>query len=127
MAGAISPKVNLMNLFNLIAMSKKGYKYTLHYRLRQLSVDDCNRAKKFLPDLLKISPTTLKRWIYVHASDAFEIPGTAILKMAAFFNVKPEDMLTYPPDLKGVQNKWKEYQQRDILSEKQRIQFYETA
>lgn len=68
------------------------FKYRIHYLLRQLSVQDYEIALKFLPDLCCVSYPTFKAWIYIKQDEIREIPGTAILKMARFFEVDPEDM-----------------------------------
>ena len=83
-----------------------GYKYRLHYLLRQLSVSDFEIARKWFPEVLKVHPDTFKAWIYIKAGAAQEIPGTALMRMAIFFDCKYSELFTDPVDAEEQRESW---------------------
>lgn len=72
------------------------YKYRFHYLLRQLPYDDYLIAMKWLPEKLCISENTWKRWIYLKAECAVELPLFRLEQIASFFQCTVEELHTYP-------------------------------
>jgi len=48
---------------------------------------------------------TFKRWIYIKSNQAAEIPSSALLKMAGFFDVSPEALFSNPPTSQSIHDK----------------------
>lgn len=101
------------------------YKYTIHQRLLRLSVQDFDIAMIWLPAQLGITTATFRNWIYCKSSDHLEIPGTAILKMAAFFECKPSEMYTNPFNEECFKNEWIRQQELDKTMKERITNFYE--
>lgn len=73
-----------------------SYKYTIHTRLLKLNVQDYEIAMQFIPRLCGITSSTFKSWIYMKKDSSNEIPGTALVKMAQFFECPVEEMFDNP-------------------------------
>lgn len=93
----------------------RGYKYRLHYLLRQLSFDDYQIAMKWFPEKIGISTETWKKWIYIPARDKREIPSTALIIMATFFGCEANEMLEEPITTESVINSFKTYKQNETV------------
>lgn len=85
-----------------------GYKYTIKERLNKLPHEDYVIAWKYLPEVLKITKGTFKNWCYFKAGDKVEIPGTAIVILAAFFECSPIEMFTYPMEVEQIISNWED-------------------
>lgn len=92
-----------------------GYKFTIHERLRKLNVNDYEIAIRLLPELCNVTPRTFRNWIYVKPNDCLELPGTAILKMATFFDCSPLEMYAYPFEPSAIKKQF-----NDAKAEKER-------
>lgn len=87
------------------------YKYTLHHKLRQLTINDYEIAMEFLPKKLFVSKSTFKRWIYLKNDSPAEISYSNLRSLATFFQCEPKDLLTDqepPKNLKELFTKTKE-------------------
>lgn len=69
------------------------YKYTLHQKLRQLTVNDYEIAMEFLPKKLFVSKSTFKRWIYLKKNSNAEISYSNLRLLASFFECEPKDLI----------------------------------
>ena len=96
----------------------KGYKYTLHKRLRNLSVADYEIAMKWFPERLGIHTDTFRKWIHIPADSTWEIPGTAIMLMALFFECSPFEMYSEPLQMDAVRRSWQLKAQQVELDER---------
>lgn len=77
-------------------MAHEGYKLTVLHRLQKMPHSDYRRAMIFFPLRLSVHRTTWERWIYMRKSDPAEIPGSAIIKMALFFDCHPMEIYSDP-------------------------------
>lgn len=83
--------------------STPQYKYRLHYLLRRLTVNDYEIAMELLPRLCGVVKATFRNWIYTPGDSSNEIPGTAIIKLAIFFQVQPRELYEIPPVLEEIE------------------------
>lgn len=74
-----------------------NYKYTIHTRLRKLSVNDYEVALELLPKLCRIHKQTFRNWIYIKKDDERDIPATALIIIAGFFGCDPSDIFSEKP------------------------------
>ncbi len=102
-----------------------GYKYTIMERLKKMPFDDYQLAWKYLPETLKITRGTFKNWCYFLADDKVEIPGTAILILAAFFECSPIELFTYPMEVEQITMNWEEERRAAKEEEEQIKKYYE--
>jgi hypothetical protein len=102
-----------------------GYKYTIYDRLRKLPVEDYEIAMRWLPEKLGITTATFRNWIYTKAPDKLELPATAILKMAIFFDCQPLELFSYPFNTEKIIVEWNDERESEEKSKQMQFQFYE--
>lgn len=73
----------------------KEYKYKIHYHLQKLTVEDYKIAKDFLPKMLGCTKYTFKKWVYIKAGSKREIPIDSLQRLADFFGIKLDDLMTH--------------------------------
>ena len=78
-------------------MTGKYYKYKLHSLLRKLTVEDYEIALSHLPQWIGVSKDTFRAWIYIKDNEPREIHGTALIKLANFFQIQPFELFTHKP------------------------------
>ena len=98
-------------------MDKKHipYKLTLHTRLRKLPHEDYEIAMKWFPKALGIHPKSFHRWIYQREDNKFQVPATAIIKMADFFGCTPAEMFTTPPSQTQLNLEWESFKEKHSI------------
>ncbi len=73
------------------------YKYRLHDLLYKLPKDDFDVAMKFFPQRIGITKGTFRNWIYTREDAQHEMPASALLIIADFFQIHPSEVFTNPP------------------------------
>jgi len=85
------------------------YKYTILVRLRKLPVEEYEIAMKWLPNQCGVTNQTFRNWIYLKNDQSNEIPGTALLKLATFFECAADELLFDQIQKKEFRLKWTDY------------------
>lgn len=63
------------------------YKYNIIYLLRKMSAVEENEALDILPKLTGVSTGTFRNWVYIKHDNPREIPQSALIKIANYFEV----------------------------------------
>ena len=103
-----------------------GYKYTMYDRLRKMSVQDYEIAMQWLPEQIGVTKDTFRNWLYTKADAHLEIPSTAILKMAVFFECAPIEMFAYPFCPETLLENWTTKKDQTHKANQMKLNFYET-
>lgn len=74
--------------------TKVSRKYRVKDLLQLLKASDRDVAMKQLPDYLGVSRQTFSKILNVKENDSYEPAAGTLLKLASFFNVSAEDLLT---------------------------------
>jgi hypothetical protein len=72
-------------------MSK--YKYNIIYHVRQLPWENYKTAIEDIARVCSVSPTTVRKWIYLRKEDNYDISFGNILRVADFFSIQPKDLI----------------------------------
>ncbi len=78
------------------------YKYTLHYLLRRLPVEDYELTMKELPVRCGVNQRTFQRWIYCKNNDYADMPLTAACAIASWFQIDVLAIYTNTPQGKTL-------------------------
>lgn len=73
-------------------------KYNLHKWLWELaSQDEFDAVMNYLPEYLKVTKETLKKWIYIKVDEKHEMPACAMYLLCKFFHKTLDEMYSNPP------------------------------